>query len=44
VLGLGIDYRLVVGPTLVIALLVLLQTARYERRLEASGRPPPPAR
>ena len=44
VLGLGIDYRLVVGPTLVIALLVLLQTARYERRLEASGPPPPPAR
>ncbi|TMC77934.1 MAG: hypothetical protein E6J08_13010 [Chloroflexi bacterium] len=40
----SIDYRLVVGPTLVIALLVLLQTARYERRLEASGRPPPPAR
>ena len=44
VLGLGVNYRLIVGPTLIIALLVLLQTARYERRLEASGPPPPRAR
>jgi 4-amino-4-deoxy-L-arabinose transferase-like glycosyltransferase len=37
VLGLAINYRLVVGSTLIIALLVLLHTARHERRLEADG-------
>ena len=32
----GITYTLVVGPTFIIALLVIMYTARYERRL--SGR------
>jgi len=35
VLAIGINYRLVVGPTLIVALLVILHTARHERRLEA---------
>jgi peptidoglycan/LPS O-acetylase OafA/YrhL len=41
VIGLGINYRLVVGPTLIIALLTLLNTARHERRLQATPTPPP---
>jgi len=29
----GVTYTLVVGPTFIIALLVIMYTARYERRL-----------
>jgi peptidoglycan/LPS O-acetylase OafA/YrhL len=39
VLGLGVNYRLLVGPTLILALLVLLYTARHERRLDATATP-----
>jgi hypothetical protein len=31
VLGLGVTYTLVVGPTFIVALLVIMYTARYER-------------
>lgn len=32
----GIEYGLVVGPTFIIALLVIMYTARYERRVRAA--------
>ena len=31
VIGLGVTYSLVVGPTFIVALLVIMYTARYER-------------
>ena len=37
----GVTYSLVVGPTFIIALLVIMYTARYERRAEPA--PPPDA-